>query len=316
MTVVECPECSSKFKINKDLKPRETVKMRCSVCSHVFTFSPAEEDITDKDFDLLIGTNDGELEEKPYQESTGATPEESFSLDVKEEISETHDEETQEEPDEKAKSDDADIEPESVIREIDSILGAGEEVASMGDEANTEIGSEERMPLKLKISLALVILLFMGIGLWFMRDSIPFFRGSHGGLSSPVLERGPFFSIPDDGVTYEILANNSEGSVLVMKGVIKKLSPKPLKSVMIEARVYDLNNNLMESRNAYAGIVPEAAELIRQKSADIDTLLTAEPRTLGVLETSQDIPFAVAFFGRPAREGSSFQVEVKEFHWK
>ncbi len=172
------------------------------------------------------------------------------------------------------------------------------------------------MPLKFKISLVLVILLFIGIGLWVMRDSLPFFRNSQGDLSSPVLERGPFFSIPDEGVTYEILANNSEGSVLVVKGVIKKLSPKPLKSVLIEARVYDQNNNLIESRSAYAGIVPESAELMRQKSSDIDTLLTAEPRTLGVLETSPDIPFAVAFFGRPAREGSSFQVEVKEFHWK
>ncbi len=316
MTVVECPECNSKFKIDKDLKSKDKVKLRCSVCSHVFTFSPAAEDITDKDFDLLIGTNDGELEEKPYQEPSSEQPQESFSLDMSEEITETPEEENPEASQPEAKAEEAELEPESVIREIDSILGAGDEISSEEEDLGLDTGSEKGMSRKLKISLAFVILLFIGIGLWIMRDSLPFFGDSRGELGSPVLERGPFFSIPDNGVTYEILANNSEGSVLVVKGVIQKLSPKPLKSVMIEARVYDLNNNLIESRNAYAGIVPESSELMRRKSSDIDTLLTAEPRTLGVLETSPDIPFAVAFFGKPAREGSSFQVEVKEFRWK
>ena len=101
----------------------------------------------------------------------------------------------------------------------------------------------------------------------------------------------------------------------MIKGVIKKLTSKPLKSVLVEARVYDPAGALMESRSTYAGVVPKSSELM-QKSSDIDLLLTAEPRTLGVLETSPDIPFVVFFFGKPAREGTSFKVEVKEFHWK
>lgn len=313
MTVVECPKCSSKFKIQKDILSKETVKMRCSVCSHVFTFPSMEKEAIDKDFDLLIGTNDGELEEKP--------PQESVSLDMNEdiagvtEITETIDEEKPEDADRKeAKPAEPEIQPESVIREIDTILGSGEEVASAQDEQGQGKGSGKRMSSKVKASLAALAILFLVIGFWVMKDYLPF--GSQKGLDDSVLERGPFFSIPQDGVTYEILTNNSEGAVLVVKGVIRKLNPKPLKSVLVEARVYDQNNNLIESRTAFAGIVPESTEFKRQKSSDIDTLLTAEPRTLGVLETSPDIPFAVAFFGKPAREGYSIQVEVKEFHWK
>jgi len=64
LTVVECPKCSSKFKINKDLLDKERIKMRCSICAHVFTY-PLEETSTGSDFDLLIGTSDKELEDKP-----------------------------------------------------------------------------------------------------------------------------------------------------------------------------------------------------------------------------------------------------------
>ena len=85
---------------------------------------------------------------------------------------------------------------------------------------------------------------------------------------------------------------------------------------MVQARVYDRNNTFIDSRNAYAGIVPDTAELMRQNGVDIESLLSAEPKTFGALSTSKDIPFAVVFFGKPAHEGVSFQVEVKEFHWK
>ena len=113
-----------------------------------------------------------------------------------------------------------------------------------------------------------------------------------------------------------MLTNHKEGSVLVIKGVIKKLTSKPLESVMVQARVYGKDNKLIDTRNAYAGIVPDSSELMRQESDDINILLTAEPRTMGALSSSQDIPFAVAFFGKPALEGTSFQVEVKEFRWR
>lgn len=303
MTVVECPSCRSRFKIDKYALPKKTVKMRCSVCSHIFSYSPVEEGVIEQDFDNIIGTRDSQIEEDFSQASLAA--------DLTEGISESG--ETKEP--EGGEATEIEVQPESVIREIDSILGAGEEVAGENEQISRE-SSGKRSIFRVLVPVALIVIVFAGIGLWIMKDSLPFFKQTSGAQNQPVLERGPFFSIPDESVTYEMFANSSEGSVLVVKGIIRKLTPKPLKSVMVQARVYDRNSNLIESRNAYAGIIPESAELIRQKGSDIETLLSAEPSTMGVLATSPDIPFAVAFFGRPAREGFSFQVEVKEFHWK
>lgn len=278
--------------------------MRCSVCSHVFSYSIPESTDLEQDFDeLLKGTNDGKLEEKPLDEAV--------SIEMGGEITESP-EEIKPEGEAEIKPVGEEVQPESVIREIDSILGSGDAVTSRQDVIDSEKASRRGISLWLKVILGLCAVLIIGAGLFFMKDYLP----SLGGLSQPMLERGPFFSIPDNNVTYEILTNNSEGSVLVVKGVIKKLTKKPLKSVMIEARVYDQRNNLIESRSNYAGIVPESSELSQQNSSDIETLLTAEPRSLGALATSSDIPFLVAFFGKAAREGYSIQVEVKEFHWK
>jgi len=301
LTVVECPNCGSKFKINKDVLPKEAVKMRCSVCSHVFSYSLSGSTDLDQAFDeLLKGTNDGELEEKPIVASFTATGEE---------ITESPGEVRLEEGEKPAEEE---VQPESVIREIDSILGSGDAAPSSEDAPEAEKAPGRGISLKYKVALAFLVVLVAGAGLFLLRGYLP----ALGGSSQPALERGPFFSIPDDNVTYEILTNNNEGSVLVVKGIIKKLTAKPLKSVMVEARVYDQRNNLIESRSNYAGIIPESSELSQQNSSDIEVLLTAEPRSLGALSTSSDIPFLVAFFGKAAREGYSIQVEVKEFHWK
>jgi len=303
LTVVECPSCRSRFKIEKSALPKKTVKMRCSVCSHVFSYSVAEEGPLEQDFDSIIGTQDRHIEEDFSQASLAA--------DLTEGISEGSE---SDEPSGK-ESIQGEIQPESVIKEIDSILGAGEEVA--GESEQTMRRKTGKSPVfRVLVSVLLLVLIFAGIGLWIMKDSLPILRKSPGAMDQTFLERGPFFAIPEESITYEMFVNNNEGAVLVVKGIIRKLTSKPLKSVMVQARVYDRNNNLIESRNAYAGIIPESAELVRRKGSDIETLLSAEPETMGVLSTSPDIPFAVAFFGRPAREGFSFQVEVKEFHWK
>jgi len=309
LTVIECPKCGSKFKIQKDVFARDTIKMRCSVCSHVFTYSPAEKSSLENDFDLLIGTNDSELQEKPLQDEITR----SLNEDMPQEIAESG--EGQETPQEVEPKEEDEVQPESVIREIDSILGSDQGVVSGDEDGQPELVTSRRMPLKAKVAIACTVIVLLGAGIFAAKVLLPSLNRQAAELETPVLERGPFFSIPDDSVTYEILTDKSGGALLVIKGVIKKLTSKPLKSVLVEARVYDPAGALMESRSTYAGVVPKSSELM-QKSSDIDLLLTAEPRTLGVLETSPDIPFVVFFFGKPAREGTSFKVEVKEFHWK
>ena len=303
MIVVQCPVCKSRFKIEKDALPDRVVKMRCSMCSNVFSYDPAIEIMVEQDFDTMIGARDGNLEDSFSMEPPAP--------DLTGNITETMQEQA---PPDTESSEDL-VQPESVIKEIDSILGTGEELAA-GEGARRKDRAGKGAGLKVFFAVVLIALIFLGAGLWIMKDRIPFFADRLPALDETVLERGPFFSIPEESITYELLSNNSEGSVLVVKGLVKKLTSKPLKSILVQARVYDRSKKLIESRTAFAGIIPESAEFVHQKGSDIESLLSAEPRSLGVFTTSADIPFAVAFFGKAALEGSSFQVEVKEFHWK
>ena len=294
MSIVECPNCRSTFNVNGEALRKDRVKLRCSVCAHVFTPKKQPSPSLEQEFESLLTRED--TGERPEDI---AWPEEGAQEDAVN-VAPVEWEETQ---------------PESVIKEIDSILGSGEEIGTVEEPRNHMQASGGRSR---RIMITVVtLLLILGGGLWFMREQLPFWpRQIEESSPDARLERGPYFDLPHDSITYELLNNHKEGPVLVIKGVVKKLSQRPVKSVMVQARVYDETQRLLATRNAYAGIIPDASEFTRQDSGDMDTLLAAEPRTLGILATSQDIPFVVAFFGRPAREGQSFQVEVKEFHWQ
>lgn len=303
MNIIICPKCHSKFKLDIDLKEDKRIKMRCSVCSEVFVFPPEENPSYDQEFEDLIKS-----QEQDFQD---ITDDDAIIEEFGKEISET----TEEEGLEEAEADkDSDIEPDSVIKEIDSILGAGADVGHE-DQKGTSENKKKKSKTVFILLFLIIIALLAFTGMWLAKEKLPF-------LNKPVTEdltppeMGPFFTLPQDSVTYEILNNYKEGPVLVLKGVIKKLSQRPLDSVMLQARVYDSLNNLMDTRNTYAGIIPDKNEFTKQKSSDLQTLLTAMPREMGILSTSKDIPFTVAFFGNPAREGKYFQIEVKEFHWK
>lgn len=303
MKVIECPSCQSKFKVNEAALQKETVKLRCSVCSHVFTLQSKAETSLEQEFESLLSGDekkprgeDFELEETPPMpeppQTEGPTSPTPFSPDQ------------------------ANIaaQPESVIREIDSILGAGEEI---GTYKPVEIESEEErrpQPRYWVWGVLAVVIVAIGLGAYVSRERLPFLRDLVHRSSG--LERGPFFEIPDNGITYEIVNNQTEGTALVVKGLVKKLAPRPLKSLLVEVRMYDRNKSLIATKMAYAGILPEREEFISKRQDDIDALLSAEPQSLGVLTMADEIPFAVAFFGKPAQEGVSFQVEVREYRWQ
>lgn len=306
MKVIECPNCQSKFKVGDAVLEREQVKLRCTYCAHVFTYQTRQELSLEQEFENLLS---GEGKKPPVEDF---------------ELEETELKEASEEPEDQTKVGplgvpfkEPEAQPDSVIREIDSILGASEEVGTYRAierpvESETEApGPGRRYWLWGLVGLIVIIL---GLGGYFFKDIMLAFKGTPEAL--PDLERGPFFSISGDGITYEIVINRLEGTTLVVKGMAQKLVKRPLKSLLVEVRVYDQNKTLLATKNAYGGILPDQEEFIANKEADIDALLTAEPQSLGALSSEDEIPFAVAFFGRAAQEGVSFQVEVKEFHWQ
>lgn len=310
MKIIECPNCQSKFKVGDAILEREQVKLRCSYCSHVFTYQTRQDQNTqelslEQEFENLLS---GEGKKPPAEDF---------------ELEETVIKEVGEEPETLSKVGplgvpfkESEAQPDSVIREIDSILGASEEVGGYrAIERPTEGKPETPKTGRYWVwGLAGLIVIILGVGAYFYKDIMHAFKGGPEPL--PDLERGPFFSIPDDGITYEIVINRQEGTALVVKGLAQKLVQRPLKSLLVEVRVYDQNKTLLATKTAYGGILPDQEEFIANKEADIDALLTAEPQSLGALSSADEIPFAVAFFGKAAQEGVTFQVEVKEFHWQ
>jgi hypothetical protein len=275
--------------------------MRCSVCHHIFEHTVDRGVSLDQEFDLLLssrGTSEQVREEDFSFERDGA------------EITETPVEET---PPEQALQE-APAATESVIRDIDSLLGSAPE-EELAEEAQAAEPEEKRSHFKV---IALVVCLFIVslALLWLFKDKILFFREARQESVQSVMEKGPFFTIDEDTLSHEILSHEQEGSVLVIKGTLRKITPKPIESVMVEARVYDAQGGIIESRLAYAGIVPDTSEFTRQPQRDIDALLTSDPASPGSMLPAGDIPFAVAFFGKAAQEGTSFKVEVKELRWK
>jgi len=309
MLIITCPNCNSKFRLAYEAAAPKTVKMRCSVCAHIFEHTIEPEASLEKEFETLLSSQDMQ---KPSaeQDFTGE--------DLSQEITETPVEEKpaeSETADSLTEAEKPQVQPESVMREIDSILGAGTEIS--GEEVAL-LTPQKSSRSKWYAILFVVLVLIIGAGsLLIFKDKIPFLgKSNHLQNQTSLLERGPFFNIEEDSITHELLSHDKEGSVLVIRGKIRKLTPKPVDSILLEARLFDKTGKLLDSRLAYAGIIPDSSEFTRQESKDIDALLTSQPASSGSSMPSGNIPFAVAFFGKSTREGASFQIEVKEFHWK
>jgi predicted Zn finger-like uncharacterized protein len=304
--IVNCPSCHSKFRFSDEGLSQETIKMRCSICQHVFSYTIEPEVSLEKEFDRLLSST--HADEVPVIAEPPAA-EDSIFEDASMEITETPEEDIAAEP----KPKETQPAPESVIREIDSILGTGSQAPVEEEE---QVLEETKKKSPLKIALLIICLFAVALSsLWLLKDKIGFWQTKPDIVQTP-MQKGPFFTIDEQKLTYEMLTHEQEGSVLVIKGSLKKISPRPVESVMVEARVYSKGGKLIESRLAYAGIVPDTSEFTKQPQKDIDALLTSDPSSPGSTLPANDIPFAVAFFGKPAQEGSSFQVEVKDIRWK
>lgn len=292
MTVVECPHCHSRFNLDETAIDKDTIKLRCSVCSEVFSLSLKEETSSlEQEFDSLL------------------------SEDTSESITIEETDEDSTEKDQGQAQQAKTPEHESVIREIDAILGSGDEVKGQEPDKEPTEG-QTRKSKKLWVVLTLVLLLFVSVGLWLFLGLPPMDSQDQETQEKTSLERGPFFEIKDKSVTYKRINNRKEGTILVVKGIVHKLSPKKVEYVLLQTRVYDKDQHLLSSIDSYAGIIPNTQGLKQLSRKEIHMLLTSTPKTIGILGSSTDIPFIVPFFSATAQKGTSFQVEVKGFHWQ
>ncbi len=56
MIIVNCPSCHSKFRFSGEGLIQDTIKMRCSICQHIFSYTIEPEVSLEKEFDMLLSS--------------------------------------------------------------------------------------------------------------------------------------------------------------------------------------------------------------------------------------------------------------------
>jgi predicted Zn finger-like uncharacterized protein len=274
--IITCPNCSSKFKVDDTLLKKQGIKMRCSVCSKIFTPERELPDVIEPE------TGKPEIENLQDKKSRYNLPHESAPIDTGLTFSE----------------DRPSFEKESVIEK--PVIT---KKARTSNTKNTFTG----LFAMIIIIIALILSYSKGGGLRFF--------GKNDDTSTQQAPVYPF-SIKDTDTAFKYLNTENQGQILIIKGIVRKNENKPLKTLQVEIRIYDKGSKLLAAKTVYAGRVQLDTDFLIKKEPDIDSLLMDSSSSLGVLSKVNEIPYSVAFYGQSVLNTSSIQAEVKEYIWQ
>ena len=278
--IIECPSCQSKFNLDDGQLTRDKVKLRCRICSKVFVYEKTALSNLEQEFENLLT--------------------ESESAALLNDLPET--------------PPSADGEPEAPAE-----TAAAEEHAAAESEASLP-PAEELEPLRrsrraLVFGLILALLVTGGAAgyYYFFLTPTPLKPAIKLPLAKPA---APPMTIAQGSLSYELLPRENGETVLVIRGTVKRLTNRAVSSVLLEAKLYDEGAQLLETKQFYAGIVPQKEEFIAQSDEVIDSLLLAAPAADAPAIALKEIPFALAFFGASAKQAATAQIEVKTIQWQ
>jgi predicted Zn finger-like uncharacterized protein len=267
--IVECPVCHAKFRVDDKLITKPQVMMKCSKCSYTFEFQKPA------GLEKIVGMPKPKHEELQKEQTETPTP-------VKEKSSKL--------PGSWKDGKGALINPKWLDE----------------DHAEMEFLTKDMRNTNRALWIGLILIFILaGAGVWILRDRL--FGPS---VEQELSDKGiPLFNIPEEKVTYEVLYHPNEGPMLVIRGAADMLVKDPVKSIQIQARVYDKDKNLLAASESYAGIVLKNSDLINSARADMETLLGTE-QDISSLSNQEGAPFVIVFWGDVAKNGASFQIEV------
>ncbi len=274
--IITCPNCSSKFKIDDTLLQRQGIKMRCSVCSHIFMPEQKAPDAVESEtgvHETESTSNKDRIQGISYESlpiDTGL----SFSEDRSPVVHET----AVEQPEITKKT-----RPRSIRNTLTGLFAM------------------------IIVIIALILSYSKGGGLRFFERN-----GDTSTRQGPVYP----FLIKETDTTFKYLNLENQGQILIIKGIVRKNENKPLKALQVEIRIYDKDNRLLAAKTVYAGKVPTDNDFLIKKEPDIDAVLMDRSNTLGVLSQVNEIPYSVAFYGQPVLNTSTIKAEVKEYIWQ
>jgi len=274
--IIVCPKCSSKFKVDDSLLQKKGIRMRCSVCSNIFTLEKELPDLLEPESGKPE-TEDIQKKQNGYDEKFESAPLDTgltFSGDKHRVVEQA----TAEKPvvDRKTK-------PRSLRNTLTGLF------------------------VMIIITIAL-ILSYSKTGRLKIFDGI--------GDKSSRQEVVYPFSIKDTDTSFRYFNIGENGQILVIKGIVIKNENKPLKSLQVEIRIYAKDGRMLAAKTVYAGKVPLDTDFLLKNEPEIDAILTDGSSSLGVLSQVNEIPFSVAFYGQPVLSTSSIHAEVKEYIWQ
>ena len=270
--IIACPNCSSKFKVDDSLLQKQGIKMRCSVCSNIFTPQRETPDAIEPE------TAKSEIKGLQDKKSRHSVPYESAPIDTGLTFSEDK--------------------PKVPVIE--------KTVITKKDRPRNTRNTLTGLFAMIIIIIALILSYSKGGGLKF------FDKNDTSTKQSPVYP----FSIKDTDIAFKYLNTEGQGQILIIKGIVRKNENKPLKTLLVEIRIYDKDNKLLATKLVYAGKVLLDTDFLLKKEPDIDAILMDSSKSLGVLSQVNEIPYSVAFYGQPVLNTSSIQTEVKEYIWQ
>ncbi len=274
---VQCPQCQSKFQL-PDAVVRPNVKLRCSVCQHIFRYQEPSSAGADT------------FSSAAPQEAPSSFAENSFSG-----------------------MEGGAQQTSSGSHGGGNTGGGGLDDFSLDGPAPSLDKDPPEGKKKSKLFLILMILLLCaagaGGGWWYMEMYKPEAEqaaqgaGQGSSLTSEDASAASVSKITMHGVRQYYVKNEKVGSIFVVEGVVTNEFPVAKDLIEVEGALYDANKAVLVSKKQWAGTTPSLFQLQVLGEEELESFLNNEIEILTKntnVPPQGEVPFMVVFYNPPA----------------
>lgn len=263
--VVTCESCGTKFKIDPSKIQKDTVKVRCSKCRHVFTVDLRSQDIESQKKEKVIVLDD------------------SFEEDIEKVAGKS-------------------IEPEAPLYK-DHLKKQDEGLDEDLEEVSPKKGKPvpqktQTIAVNKLLTIGIIILVIVGVILGYKYLSKP----SKKPMSDTTV-RAEVASVKINPQTQAFFIENVQvGQILVVQGEVTNTSNSNINFVLLEGKVIGTNGRPLLSQRFYAGNIMKKEELAQLTVDKIqERMMRREGDNLSNVRVKpgDKIPFMVVFYNLP-----------------
>ena len=269
--IIQCEKCHTKFNFDESLLKKEGVKVRCSVCKHIFLASPPEQGlgVSDEtaDFSLQELEKTVALDSSVVQEeATGAEPKNQgidFDNLFDESMKDIDELEAMlpEEPLPVSEEEETDIEKpepagEEEVEEPTSVDLEEKEDSIESEKPVTPPEPEKREKSRILLVIFIIILMAVSAGIYiFFRapQLIPSFLSFLKPAERQAATDIGVKRLDFKAVTGSFVKSEHSGRFFVIQGLVKNNYPKSRSYILIKGTILDNKQNVIMKKLVYAG---------------------------------------------------------------